>query len=79
MDPFRIIWNYFGIHDILAILDFTEVWLMNFSLLKGFHSKWQDILVFGKTTEWNGKKYHIVGMGSPMNSDNYGMIQLFSI
>ena len=62
MDPFRIIWNYFGIHGILAILDFTEVWLMNFSLLEGFHSKWQDILVIGKTTERNGIKYHIVGM-----------------
>ena len=35
---------------------------MNFSLLEGFHSKWQDILVIGKTTEWDGKKYHIVGM-----------------
>lgn len=35
---------------------------MNFSLLKGFHSKWQDILVIGKTTERDGKKYHIVGM-----------------
>ncbi len=111
---------------------------MNFSILKGFHSKWQDIIVIGKTTERNGKKYHIVGitlsdeaklyiiepymepesrsrkgirnhrrmlkeherneysylhcsdlclgdvhlkiqggMGSPMDSDNYGMIQLF--
>ena len=35
---------------------------MNFSLLEGFHSKWQDILVIGKTTERNGRKYHIVGM-----------------
>ena len=138
MASFRILWNYFGIHGILAILDFTEVWLMNFSLLEGFHSKWQDILVIGKTTERNGRKYHIVGMtlsdeaklyiiepymepesrnrrgirnhrrmlkeherhgysylhcsdlclgdvhlkiqggmGSPMDSDNYGMIQLF--
>ena len=111
---------------------------MNFSLLEDFHSKWQDILVIGKTTERNGIKYHIVGMtlsdeaklyiiepymepesqnrkgvrnhrrmlkeherhgysylhcsdlclgdvhlkiqggmGSPMDSDNYGMIQLF--
>ena len=111
---------------------------MNFSLLEDFHSKWQDILVIGKTTERNGRKYHIVGMtlsdeaklyiiepymepesrnrrgirnhrrmlkeherhgysylhcsdlclgdvhlkiqggiGSPMDSDNYGMIQLF--
>ena len=111
---------------------------MNFSLLEGFHSKWQDILVIGKTTERNGIKYHIVGMtlsdeaklyiiepymepesrnrkgirnhrrmlkeherhgysylhcsdlclgdvhlkiqggmGSPMDSDNYGLIQLF--
>ena len=35
---------------------------MNFSLLEGFHSKWQDILVIGKTTERDGKKYHFVGM-----------------
>lgn len=35
---------------------------MNFSLLEGFHSKWQYILVIGKTTERDGKKYHIVGM-----------------
>ena len=35
---------------------------MNFSLLEGFHSKWQDILVIGKTTERDGKKYHIIGM-----------------
>ena len=62
MESFRILWNYFGIHGILAILDFTEVWLMNFSLLEYFHSKWQDILVIGKTTERNGIKYHIVGM-----------------
>lgn len=35
---------------------------MNFSLLEGFHSKWQDILVIEKNTERDDKKYHIVGM-----------------
>lgn len=35
---------------------------MNFSLLKNFHTKWQSILVIGKTTEHDGRKYHIVGM-----------------
>ena len=111
---------------------------MNFSLLEDFHTKWRNVLVIGKTTEHDGRKYHIVGMtlsdeaklyiiepyiepesrnrkgirnhrrmlkehenyeysylhcnnlcigterlqieggmGSPMNSDDYGMLQLF--
>ncbi len=35
---------------------------MNFSVLSDCHTKWQDILVIGKTIERNGKKYHILGM-----------------
>lgn len=35
---------------------------MNFSFLEGFHKKWQDILVIGKTIERDNKKYHLVGM-----------------
>lgn len=35
---------------------------MNFSFLESFHSKWQDILVIGKTTERDGRKCHIIGM-----------------
>lgn len=35
---------------------------MNFSLLENFHTKWRNILVIGKTTEHDGRKYHIVGM-----------------
>ncbi|MDE7334234.1 MAG: hypothetical protein K2O16_18800 [Lachnospiraceae bacterium] len=35
---------------------------MNFSALEGFHEKWQDILVIGKTTERDNRKHHIVGM-----------------
>lgn len=49
-------------HGIIAILDFAEVLLMNFSLLEVFHSNWRDIFVIGKTIKRNGKKYHIVGM-----------------
>lgn len=35
---------------------------MNFSILSDCHTKWQDILVIGKTIERNGRKYHIPGM-----------------
>lgn len=35
---------------------------MNFSFLEGFHKKWDDILVIGKTIERDNRKYHIVGM-----------------
>ena len=35
---------------------------MNLSLLESFHTKWQDILVIGKTLEQDGKKYHLMGM-----------------
>lgn len=35
---------------------------MEFSFLEGFHTKWHDILVIGKTIERDNKKYHIVGM-----------------
>ncbi len=35
---------------------------MNFSILSDRHKKWQDILVIGKTTERNCRKYHIIDM-----------------
>lgn len=35
---------------------------MNFLFLEGFHQKWKDILVIGKTIERDNKKYHIIGM-----------------
>ncbi len=35
---------------------------MNFSILSDCRKKWQDILVIGKSTEPDGRKYHILGM-----------------
>ena len=35
---------------------------MDFSSLEGFHTKWRDILVIGKTIERGSMKYHVVGM-----------------
>ena len=35
---------------------------MNFSTLSDCHKNWLDLLVIGKTIEWDGRKYHILGM-----------------
>jgi len=35
---------------------------MNFSFLEQWHQSWRDVLVLGRTVEWEGQTCHILGM-----------------